>query len=71
VHQGVKHLNAIAQRRRDKDLVYSVGGGLGAPALANMPAFDIGAGKPTGHVAFGDCVALFFKERRKRQDCLL
>lgn len=71
VHQGVKHLNAIAQRRRDKDLIHSVGGGLGAPALANMAAFDIGAGKATGHMAFGDRVALFFKERRKRQDGLL
>lgn len=71
VHQGVKHLNAIAQRRRDKDLIHSVGGCLFAPALANMAAFDIGASKATGHMAFGNCIALFFEERRKRQDGLL
>ncbi len=71
MHQGVEHLNAIAQRWRDKDLIHPVGGGLRAPALANVAAFNIGASKATGHVAFGDCIALFFKERRKREDGLL
>ena len=61
MHQRIKHLNAIAEPRRDKDLIHLVGRRLGAPALADVPTFNVSTGKATGHMALGYGITLFFK----------
>lgn len=61
MYQRIKHLNAIAEPRRNKDLIHLVCRGLGVPALTDVPAFNVGASKSTGYVALGYGITLFFK----------
>ena len=61
MHESIQYLNAIAKPRRNKDLIHLVSRGLCAPALTDVPAFNVGAGKATGYMALGDGITFFFK----------
>ena len=71
MQQGVEDLNAIAERWGDKDLIYLVRRGFGAPTLPDMPTFDVRAGKATGNVAVGDEVTFGAKDWLEGADGLL
>ena len=61
MHQGIEYLNTIAKPWRNKDLIDLIGRGLCTPALADVAAFNVGAGKATGDMALGDDITFFFK----------
>ena len=68
VHQRVEHLDRIAQRRRDENLVARVFAARGAPALPDVPAAQPGAGKAARDLALGDDMVLGSEQRAQRLD---